>query len=490
MKPRTELFNLVKSLSPNEKRFLSRRASADKRGKDMDYLRLFRILNEANEYDESVILNQWAPNGYSGNFSSTKNYLQDHILQEMGNYHQKRSLELQLRKELNAVQVLQMKGQATTALRLCRKVKRKAAQYEKWLMAAEAIGIEIRLERAKGRAELYEILTQLATDETHFLKQYQLETQLKNLYDQIYCKLLQRTLLREEEAKQELEAIFLDPLLDTKTPLTSHLAQQYRYLCHIYAGNLQGELDHVLETYRALIALWESRPDLIKYQAGTYMRVLLSYLDSCASAGQEDEFGPVLEKVNALPLVELSQQAYRVYTSVHLRLRYYMSKKDYPMVSALAPETAACLKKYATYISISTRILFWYAMAQSFFVTQRYSEALYWVNELLYYKGEGVRENILSFARILSLVLHLELGNHSLLQYQIRSSQRYLKKRKGWLNYEKAVVNAVKKCAAAHSGEEQKAVLTDLREVVLEIPGQILGRVELLSWLEFRLSNG
>ena len=50
MKPSTELFNLIKSLSKSEKRFF--KLSSSLQSGDKNYLKIFDYIEEQNEYDE------------------------------------------------------------------------------------------------------------------------------------------------------------------------------------------------------------------------------------------------------------------------------------------------------------------------------------------------------------------------------------------------------------------------------------------------------
>jgi hypothetical protein len=53
MKPSTELFKLIKSLTKSEKRFF--KLSSSLQAGDKNYLKLFDFIEASNEYDESAL---------------------------------------------------------------------------------------------------------------------------------------------------------------------------------------------------------------------------------------------------------------------------------------------------------------------------------------------------------------------------------------------------------------------------------------------------
>jgi hypothetical protein len=54
------------------------------------------------------------------------------------------------------------------------------------------------------------------------------------------------------------------------------------------------------------------------------------------------------------------------------------------------------------------------------------------------------REDVLSFTHILNLIVHLELGNNDLLEYIIRTTYNFLKKRKKLYRVETLFMNLLK----------------------------------------------
>ena len=76
------------------------------------------------------------------------------------------------------------------------------------------------------------------------------------------------------------------------------------------------------------------------------------------------------------------------------------------------------------------RLGLFYNLAYIHFGAKKYEAALDWINELLNDPDLKTREDIHSFGQILNLFIHYELGNDKLLEYIVKSTYRFLLKRK------------------------------------------------------------
>ena len=70
-----------------------------------------------------------------------------------------------------------------------------------------------------------------------------------------------------------------------------------------------------------------------------------------------------------------------------------------------------------------------YNLSVFYFSFGGYAESLDWINRVVNEDQKDIQQDVYSFARILSLIIHLELGNVELLENAIRSLRRYLASR-------------------------------------------------------------
>ena len=79
---------------------------------------------------------------------------------------------------------------------------------------------------------------------------------------------------------------------------------------------------------------------------------------------------------------------------------------------------------------------FYFNIAVLLFGAGKPNEALKWINQLLNNIEIDKTQDIHCMAQLFNLVLHLELGNKSLLPYTLRSTQRYLQTREKVYQFE------------------------------------------------------
>lgn len=110
------LFELIKSLTPEEKRYFKLSA---KYGQEKNYLKVFNIIDKQTVYDEKEIRKKYAAESWVKNFSATKNYLYELILKNLETGNSKTSFKRVILSGLAQIEILFQKAlyeQASTLL--------------------------------------------------------------------------------------------------------------------------------------------------------------------------------------------------------------------------------------------------------------------------------------------------------------------------------------------------------------------------------------
>jgi hypothetical protein len=91
------------------------------------------------------------------------------------------------------------------------------------------------------------------------------------------------------------------------------------------------------------------------------------------------------------------------------------------------------------------------------------NRSLDWLNKVLNDPEPNLRQDIFTYARLFNLVVHYELGNFELLEYIVRSTQRFLSKRHRAYGVEAALIEHVKKLARTTSTEGRQELFRSLQ---------------------------
>lgn len=108
MKSPRDLFDLVHSLTPNEKSYFKKTCTVDG-GKDKAYVKLFDLLNDMKEFDEQVLQSKVKKIGLNISLSKLKDYLYDAVLNSLMPLYLSKNEDIRFYGDSIKVKILQSK---------------------------------------------------------------------------------------------------------------------------------------------------------------------------------------------------------------------------------------------------------------------------------------------------------------------------------------------------------------------------------------------
>ncbi len=128
-KTSTELFELVKSMTSSEKRYLKIFTSIHTVGSENKYMKLFDLMDQMEAYDEEALI--VGVNDKGGvTFSKLKKYLYDLILKAMRNFNSEKNGTHQLTSAIDDISILFNKGLYLHAQKAIAKAEKIIAEYD------------------------------------------------------------------------------------------------------------------------------------------------------------------------------------------------------------------------------------------------------------------------------------------------------------------------------------------------------------------------
>jgi hypothetical protein len=134
-----------------------------------------------------------------------------------------------------------------------------------------------------------------------------------------------------------------------------------------------------------------------------------------------------------------------------------------------------------------------------FFGANFLKNSLRWLNKVLNDNESNLRQDVYSFARLFSLVIHYELENYDLLDYMVKSTGRfYQKRRKEYgieYKFEGIFLKYIKKLAkASDNKDKQLTIFTNLKAemqiVVTEKYEKVaLNYFDFISWVDSKIES-
>ncbi|UTW62001.1 hypothetical protein KFE98_18625 [bacterium SCSIO 12741] len=417
MKKKEVLFSLIHSLNQSEKRYFVLDCTRQKNGDN--YLRLFRAIEQQNEYDEGAIRQLFEGETFLNQLSVTKNYLYKLLLKSLRNYHHHLSKQAELKDLLRNVEILFNKE----LYQLCDQELKKAEK------------LALKYELTAGLYEIYDWQRKLQQNQNpHQYAQFQAtlkqqEQALKQLENQHqYMELIvgvSRSIMENSDSPVPYEQLLEAP----ENALTEDAATMH-YNALYFKSILQNQSKQALQSMHELIDRMEKYPHRIieapSLYAGSVNNVVSYYVfnqDYDQAMSWIRKAQQVYQKVKSRSENRtVLKQMLRTY---NIELEIYREQENAD-IDIQHIEDFVISKTYK--MPLDYLFSFRFQLAYIYFKRGKFSQALQWVNLVLQSKHRQVRPDVQVNARFLNLMIHLELQNLFVLRYFVDSTRRYLKK--------------------------------------------------------------
>lgn len=469
MKKTDDLFDLIKSMSKNEKRFFKLFAGIS--GKDTNYLKLFDAYDKKKEYDEELIKKAISKEKFSSNLAHEKRYLHQQILKSLRNFNADASIKSKARADLDAIEILIHKGLLKQALKRVNQTIQTLHIYDDLAMLLPVYAF---------KEVIFNRMETEVTDEQwndYFQKRALLVSQIENmsLYRTLERKLIrinhQGLLKLDKKQSAALDEIRNDKLLKDTSRLNSFDAK-YRFNM-IQAVLALNDYDYEKEakSFKAILDLLDNEYKEMKdaYYKEHYFIAYFNYTSALIFANKYREAEKALANLKAIPTTtSLIQNAFAFYYESNTEAMLVIAKGDTKKMTLLIQKISEGLSRYGKQLSLSQLMNTLHDIGHMQFMTERYKEAAKTLNPLLQtYPDELIREKSV-FIRLLILLCYFEQNEFDLVEYTLSSTSRYLKKMDRYYLTEKTLLDffrtCVKKRGASH--EDFKKLQTTLGTIL------------------------
>ena len=493
MKRPDELFQLVHALSRTEKAYFKKFSSIYGNKEERTYLRLFDYLEKQKEYDDKKLLAHFKGEKFIRQPAVARHYLFNLILKSLESYHS--SVDAELQSALHHIEILFEKGLFTSCDRLLARAKKTAHKYERYSYTLELLKWEIELARARsyvGKSE--EEVEQLFAAIFHSLDECRNVHEYNFLVSRFFVKEVKGGFARTRSELKAYEPL-LQGLKDEKHA-RSFRAKYYFLLSYIGYHSISNDHHRALEYSQKLVELLEVHPHQAEERPRIYVSALKNLISCLGKLKRYSEIAPVLEKIRNISVRTTALRNTIFYSAHTLELEVLIHTGEFEKaVRSLDDfEQQRKEKSVGPPNKLSETILNYNACCVHF-GAGNFSAANAYLNRILNEPNIDLRSDIQCFARILALLIHYELGNEDLIPYLIRSTYRYLFKRKSLYRFEHIVIDFIRrKMPRTNSKKELLAAFAELKNDIMELSKDpfeqtALEYFDFISWLESKISG-
>lgn len=485
-----DLFQLIRSLSKNEKGYFKKYVSKHIVGDQNNYVRLFDAIDKQEVYDEKQIKTRFKHEKFIKHLPSEKNYLYNLTLRSLSEFHSESSSEKQLRDLVHSIEILYDKGLYKQSRKLLTRAKKIAEHYEKPLALLQLHEWESKILIALAQLEKLEIFAdESKTQQAQLFDQFYNYSQYRRLEEKMFLLSKKFGFPRNKKERARYEKIIHHPLIKNGKNANLFRSKLHFYNIQSYYFDVLGKHKESLRFRKMLVDYAEKHPHLIHDDQQRYVIALNNLLNSQDEMGLREECEITIGKLSSLPTKSMNIRA-RVFGYIwNIRMTQNIISGEFRELVSHAKEVEEGLKHFGRLLHPEFLLAFKYQFFYGYFGVGDYSKALKWMNHLLNDDTIKIRPEIYFFARIMNLVLHFEMGNTEMLAYNIRNTYRLFIKQKRLFRFETIMIRFIRKSGKYNSPMEIRAGFSELKSQLEEIQKdpyekQTLSFFDIIAWLE------
>ncbi|MGD1947383.1 MAG: hypothetical protein ACFB0A_14245 [Croceivirga sp.] len=490
------LFVLVKSLSKSEKRQFKLYVGRLGVNTDAKFLALFNLLDKLKTYDEKQILISGIVK--KAQLSNLKAHLYKQILISLRLNPVNQNIRVQIREQLDFATILYQKGLYKQSLKLLDKAKSMAMDNEEKNVAYEIVELEKIIETQYITRSIPDRADEL-TKQAKTLSEHNLMTsRLSNLSLQLYGMMLKVGYVRSDEDLRSVKDYF-----DAHVPRVDIDELGFREKLWLYKAHLWYSLltQDFLTSYKyssKWVDLFNENIEMTYLNPVFYLKGNNYLLESLFFVKYSSQFRETLQRLeetvqeDGFPKNDnIASLSFLYINSNKLNLHFLEGTFDKGLYLVNIIEYG--IKKHGTRIDQHHIMVLYYKIACLYFGNGDHKNCIVYLKKIINNKHLKMREDLMCFARVLSLVAHYEAGMDYHLEVQLKSTYKFLLKMNDLHAVQHEMIKFLRGLGNIYP-TELKAEFQKLYDNLRQYENHPYEKraflyLDILSWLESHLQN-
>lgn len=434
MSRKKQTYQLVKAMSRGEKRFFTLYVSKYAKKKNNNITQLCDIYDNHSEWNEPQIKKSLRKEKLDGFTSVLNNRLLDKLVTSLRLQSTENLIDLSINRFIEEARILYQREIFDLAIDKIRKAKNLAYSSEKYDKLLEICSVEkLILVRVVNNQEFREFCLNSSKEIDEIIKIIVNKNAYQELSDEMFYLYRKLGVPKNNKEKSLLKKLTTHPLLKNIEQAKSISAKSSFYFIYtIYFLSLQ-EKKKALNTIDKHLKIIEGNNQYFRNNLDQCLSALNNALYIHSENNDKIALFKTIDKIRKLQTVHKIENTYfnRLIfeTTYSMELDYYIKNNELKAAKNLVPDIIQELKKYSKYgWSLDRFLTMAFGISLVYFYDNNIEESHIWIDKILEYENKNSNLQILSFAKILDLILHYQRHNKSLLLYRSKSVTRYLKK--------------------------------------------------------------
>lgn len=449
-----------------EKRSFNLFAKRYEKEHDTGKTRLFELINSSKDFEEKNIKKQFSKKQDIKHLPVIAHQLFQLLLSSIREHAGKEYAEVQISKMMDDALLLYHRGIFQEAKNQIIKAKQLAYQIDFYHSLPQILALEIKIqERLLNLKELKKYKEHYWAEKEKVLNILQNELEYGKLSDNIYFVYRQHRLAGNEKDKQRYHVLMTHSLLQTPDTALSLNAKGTYHTIHLIYYNAIQDFEKAQKHIFDLIELYENNLQYLRFKIESYLIINNNAMVISLRLKDYINLFKRIEKLRLLlthfPKLEALYQQRIFETTYSTELSYYIEKGKVKEGLELIPFIEGGLKKFPLKgISIDRYLGISIGIAIIYFFDKQLDESKKWIDKIIALEKEKTGLQIVSYAKILDLMLHYEWGNFLFLQNYISTVRQFLKRHQQLFLFENGLIKLLKKLSQAITDTERQQIIT------------------------------
>ncbi|MEB8329304.1 hypothetical protein OO009_08035 [Flavobacteriaceae bacterium KMM 6897] len=490
------LFVLVKSLSKSEKRQFKLYVGRLGVNTDAKFLALFNLLDKLKDYDEKAILESGIVK--KTQLSNLKAHLYKQILVSLRLNPVNQNIRVQIREQLDFATILYQKGLYKQSLKILDKAKSTAIDNEEKNIAYEIVELEKVIETQYITRSIPDRADELAMQAKKLSELNVITSKLSNLSLQLYGMMLKVGYVKSDEEIKNVKKYFDDHLPEYNIDRLGFREKLWLYKANLWYSFLIQDFLSCYKYSSKWVDLFYENKEMIYLNPVFFLKGNHYLLESLFYVKYSSQFKEILEKLEAMVNSEefpkndnITSLAFLYINSNKLNLHFMEGTFEKGLYLVKIIEYG--INKHKERIDEHHVMVFYYKIACLYFSIGDNKTCIQYLKKIINNKNLKMREDLMCFARVLSLVAHYEAGMDYHLEVQLKSTYKFLLKMNDLHAVQKEMIKFLRNLGNIYPHElkdEFQKLYNELKKYEDHpYEKRAFLYLDILSWLESHLEN-
>ncbi len=423
------LFVLVKSLSKSEKRQFKVYVGRLGVNTDSKFLALFNHLDKSETLDEQLIVKKGIVTKQQ--LSNLKAHLYKQILISLRLSPLHQNIRSQIREQLDFASILYHKGLYKQSLKILEKAKSVAKENEENNIAYEIVELEKIIETQYITRSINSRADELTVEAKMLSMKNVLTSRLSNLSLQLYGLMLKSGYVRNDKEHNVITNYFHSKLPKYEWSMLGFREKLWLYKAHLWHSFIVQDFLSCYKYSKKWVDLFYEHPKMMALNPVFFLRGNHYLLESLYLIKDKTQLQSTLARFEET----ISSDTFPKDDNIEVlsfqfiynnKLNIHFLEGSFEEGEYLVEEILNGVEEFKNRIDDHHVMVLYYKIGCLYFGMANHKKCIEYLAKIINNKSLKMREDLMCFSRVLSLVAHYEAGMDYYLESQLKETYRFL----------------------------------------------------------------